>query len=50
VGEIPQQGRWYIYGIFLPDEALEKVYFKNAQRVLRLPDVHHSYLEQRGDG
>jgi predicted TIM-barrel fold metal-dependent hydrolase len=50
VGEIPQQGRWYIYGIFLPDEALEKVYFKNAQRVLRLPDVHHSYLERRGDG
>jgi predicted TIM-barrel fold metal-dependent hydrolase len=50
VGEIPQQGRWYIYGIFLPDEVLEKVYFRNAQRVLGLPDVHRSHLEPRGDG
>lgn len=28
------QGRWNIYGIFLPDEVLEKVYWKNAARVL----------------
>lgn len=34
VGEVPQQGRWYIYGIFLPDEVLEKVYFRNAQKLL----------------
>ncbi|MEW5871515.1 MAG: amidohydrolase family protein [Chloroflexota bacterium] len=32
--EIPLQGRWYIYGLYLPDDVLEKVYFRNAQRVL----------------
>ncbi|MEJ5314081.1 MULTISPECIES: amidohydrolase family protein [Anaerolinea] len=35
-GEIPWQGRWYIYGIFLPDEVLEKVYAGNARRILRI--------------
>ncbi len=34
--EIPGQGRWSIYGLFLPDEVLEKVYRLNAQRVLHL--------------
>ena len=29
-----RQGFWNIYGIFLPDEVLEKVYRKNAERVL----------------
>jgi predicted TIM-barrel fold metal-dependent hydrolase len=28
------QGFWMIYGIYLPDEVLEKVYLKNAERVL----------------
>jgi predicted TIM-barrel fold metal-dependent hydrolase len=28
------QGFWMIYGIYLPPEVLEKVYFKNAERVL----------------
>ena len=28
------QGFWNIYGIFLPDEVLEKVYRKNAERIL----------------
>src|SRR4029079_12996647 len=28
------QGFWMIYGIFLPDEVLEKVYLKNAEKVL----------------
>lgn len=28
------QGRWNIYGIFLPDTVLEKVYHKNAEKVL----------------
>ena len=32
--EIPGQGRWYIYGLALPDDILEKVYFRNAQRLL----------------
>ncbi|MBE7473969.1 MAG: amidohydrolase [Anaerolineae bacterium] len=35
---IPGQGRWYIYGLYLPDAVLEKVYYRNAQRVLRLSD------------
>lgn len=30
----PTQGRWYIYGLHLPDDVLEKFYFKNAERVL----------------
>lgn len=28
------QGFWMIYGIFLPDEVLAEVYYKNAERVL----------------
>ncbi|QNF32869.1 amidohydrolase [Adhaeribacter swui] len=28
------QGRWMIYGLQLPDEVLEKVYNKNAQKIL----------------
>jgi predicted TIM-barrel fold metal-dependent hydrolase len=32
----PTQGRWKIYGIFLPDDVLEKVYRTNARRILRL--------------
>lgn len=31
---IPGQGRWRIYGLFLPEEVLRKVYFENAGRVL----------------
>ncbi len=32
--EIPCQGRWYIYGLHLPDEVLEKVYYRNAVKVM----------------
>ena len=31
---VPGQGRWCIYGLHLPDDVLQKVYFTNAQRVL----------------
>ncbi|MEP6734058.1 MAG: amidohydrolase family protein [Chryseolinea sp.] len=31
-----QQGRWMIYGLYLPDEVLEKVYNKNALRILKM--------------
>lgn len=31
---VPRQGRWYIYGLALPDAVLEKVYFRNAERVI----------------
>ncbi len=29
----PGQGRWEIYGMKLPDEVLEKVYSKNAEKM-----------------
>jgi len=29
----PEQGRWKIYGLELPDEVLEKVYHRNAEKV-----------------
>ena len=28
------QGRWMIYGLYLPDDVLEKIYYKNAMKVL----------------
>lgn len=30
------QGRWMIYGIFLPDEVLEKIYNKNAIKIFNM--------------
>jgi len=33
---VPPQGRWRIYGLQLPDAVLRKVYYENAERVLRL--------------
>jgi predicted TIM-barrel fold metal-dependent hydrolase len=35
-GEIPGQGRWYAYGMFLPDDVLAKVYYKNAAKLLKV--------------
>ena len=32
--EVPGQGRWYVCGLYLPDEVLRKVYVENARRVL----------------
>jgi predicted TIM-barrel fold metal-dependent hydrolase len=34
--EPPGQGRWRIYGLHLPDDVLEQVYHRNAERVLRI--------------
>ena len=31
-----QQGRWMIYGLYLPDEVLEKIYNKNALKILAM--------------
>jgi len=36
-GKTPDLGCWSIYGLFLPDEVLEKVYYLNAQRILLFP-------------
>jgi hypothetical protein len=32
---IPLQGRWFIHGLFLPEDILEKVHYCNAERILR---------------
>ena len=32
--EVPGQGRWRIYGVHLPDEVLDKVYRRNAERLV----------------
>ncbi len=32
------QGFWMIYGVFLPKDVLEKIYYKNAQRILYFGD------------
>jgi predicted TIM-barrel fold metal-dependent hydrolase len=34
---VPPQGRWRISGLGLPEEILRKVYFENAERLLRMP-------------
>ncbi len=34
--EVPEQGRWYVHGIYLPDEVLEKIYGGNAHHLLDL--------------
>jgi predicted TIM-barrel fold metal-dependent hydrolase len=31
---VPPQGRWNIYGLYLPDDVLKKVYFDNAKRII----------------
>jgi len=32
--EIPSEGRWYVYGLYLPDDVLAKVYYQNAERLI----------------
>jgi len=34
LGQLPTQGRWQIYGLYLPDEVLAQVYYRNARRVI----------------
>jgi predicted TIM-barrel fold metal-dependent hydrolase len=34
VSEVPLQGRWYVYGLYLPDEVLLKIYKQNAENLL----------------
>jgi predicted TIM-barrel fold metal-dependent hydrolase len=34
--EVPEQGRWYVHGIYLPDEVLKKIYGGNAHHLLDL--------------
>jgi len=32
--EVPQQGRWYVHGLYLTDDVLKNVYSGNAKRIL----------------
>lgn len=32
--DIPGNGRWMIYGLDLPDDVLQKVYYQNAHDVI----------------
>lgn len=34
LSETPSLGRWMIYGLYLPDDVLEKVYLRNAERLI----------------
>ena len=38
-GDVPQQGRWYVHGLYLPDEVLKKIYHENAIKVLHLNSI-----------
>jgi predicted TIM-barrel fold metal-dependent hydrolase len=40
----PLQGRWRIYGVFLPDEVLRKIYYQNALK--HLPSLRESIEKQ----
>jgi predicted TIM-barrel fold metal-dependent hydrolase len=39
LSDVPPQGRWAIYGLFLPEQVLAKVYSLNAEKVLIDPLV-----------
>ena len=34
-----RQGFWMIYGLYLPDDVLEKIYHKNAERILAMSET-----------
>jgi hypothetical protein len=34
--EVPAQGRWYVCGLYLPEDVLKKVYSENAKKVLQI--------------
>jgi len=34
--EVPLQGRWYVCGLYLPEDVLKKVYAENARRLLKM--------------
>ena len=42
----PPQGFWRIYGVYLPDEVLKKIYFENSFRII--PGVKERYEEFEG--
>ena len=36
IGDVPKQGRWHAYGLYLPDDVLKKIYRENAIKVLKI--------------
>lgn len=36
--EVPGQGRWYVCGMYLPDDVLKKVYYQNAAKLLHVDE------------
>ncbi len=36
--DVPLQGRWFVCGLYLPDDVLRNVYRRNASRLLQLPE------------
>lgn len=47
--QYPAQGRWMIYGLGLPDQVLEKVYHRNAERLFaqfHSPNAANGILER----
>ncbi len=37
LGDVPQQGRWQVCGLYLPDDVLRKVYYNNVAHLFNLP-------------
>ena len=35
--DVPLQGRWFVCGLYLPDDVLKKFYYENAARLLKFP-------------
>ena len=48
-GDIPLQGRWHVCGLYLPDDVLAKVYYRNAERLFG-GSIHHQPLSGAGIG
>jgi hypothetical protein len=44
-----RQGFWMIYGLYLPDDVLEKIYHKNAERLLASADFKEAGTTTRSD-
>ena len=44
-----RQGFWMIYGLHLPDDVLEKIYHKNAERLLSMADTKETTESVRTD-
>ena len=44
----PWQGRWYIHGLGLPDAVLQRIYYQNARRLLKLTHTELDSVAKAG--